>query len=401
MPAVKHKNKRLKNSISIWWPYVVIVTAMMLAVLAGWSLLRTQASTQVGQHEAEHGDTAGYAVKCDITGTSGGKVVRFGRSSCVDATVPGGQLIGWKDVVNGPGGAWHRLLRLPDGSWLRVLTVFPAAGRAELEVYRSTDHARTWGKISGINDGNRLVDNGFLYQAPNGDVLLSGRNNVLGSSYKISQWRSTNGGHSWSREADVDSTGGGPRGLWEPFYYTAGDGRVAVMWADEAHTGNSQVLMQKLSADNGRTWSGERVVVSDGANGRPGMAGVTRMTNGQYFFTYEVCGTQGCAVFYKKSADGVNWPGGIGSRIPGQVCGPFVTSLSDGRLVVTACRVSDGDHATPVSYSDDFGTSWKTNSSAFTDAGEFGHWPALYQIGPNEIAAVSAHRIRFGTFNQR
>jgi hypothetical protein len=85
------------------------------------------------------------------------------------------------------------------------------------------------------------------------------------------------------------------------------------------------------------------------------MPGVARMANGQFIFVYEVCGTQNCNVFNKKSTDGVNWPSGIGAQIPGQVCGPFVTSLADGRVFVTACRVSDTNYTTPISYSTDNG----------------------------------------------
>lgn len=376
--------------------------AVVAFAAVGSIIIRSQATTGSLVQEAEAGIKTGAAAGCAVNGASAGQAVKFGfGADCQPAPpptpVPAGQLIGWNNSINGPGGAWHRLAKLPDGTWLRVLTAFPAAGRSELHIYKSTDNARTWTKISDVNDGNRLVDNGFLHLAPNGDLLLSGRNNVLGSSYKISQWRSSTDGHVWSREADLDSAGSGNKGVWEPFYYSLPDGRVVAMWADETYGGYSQVLVQRVSSDNGKTWGDEKIVVSDGQNGRPGMAGVARMTNGQYIFTYEVCGTQGCATYNKKSSNGTDWPGGIGSRIPGQVCGPFVTSLEDGRVVVTSCRVADGNNTTPISFSQNFGDSWKTNAPAFNDAGQFGEWPALYQTGPNEIASVNGYRIRFGT----
>ncbi len=302
----------------------------------------------------------------------------------------------WNTVVDGPSGAWHRLVSLPDGSWLRVSTAFPAPNTSVLNVYKSVDNARTWTQLATVSDGARLVDNGFLYRAPNGDLLLSARDNVLGSSYKIAQWRSKDGGVSWTRELDVTSATG-TKGVWEPYYYSTANGRTVAMWADETYTNFSQVIVQRISTDNGQTWGTKTIVVSDGRNGRPGMPGVVAMTNGKYFMVYEVCGTRGCAVYGKTSGDGVKWPSGIGANIPGHVCGPFVMSLADGRLAVTSCRVSDNDYTTPVSYSSDFGLSWSPNTPAFTDAGQFGNWPALYQTGSGEVAAVSGSRIRFGT----
>ena len=369
-----------------------------LAICAVSLITLARAATGTASREAEQGSLTAYALACSDNTASAGQTVKFGRSSCTSTTPASGQGIAWNDIKTGPGGAWHRLLDMGGGTWLRVLTVFPANGRSELEVWRSNDYARTWTKLSGVNDGQRLVDNGFLYRAPNGDILLSGRNLVGGQSYKISQWRSTDKGVTWQREGDIDSATGNNGGLWEPYYYTLPDNKIAVMYADETRSGYSQVLVQRISGDNGTNWGTETVVVSDGAAGRPGMPAVTRMKNGQYLFAYEVCGTQGCGTFYKKSADGSSWPSGTGSRLAGQVCGPFVATLSTGRIVITSCRVADGNNTSPISYSDDNGSTWKTNTAAFTDAGQYGEWPALYQIGPDEIAAVAGNRIRFGNF---
>ncbi len=375
----------------------VMPEVVLLFIAAGSFIVQSWATTSELSQEAETGIRSGSSIKCADPEASAGQAVKFGSTSCETApAVPPGQLIGWNQVYNGPGGAWHRLAKLADGTWLRVLTTFPSSQRSELQIYKSTDNARTWSQISGVNDGNRLVDNGFLYVAPNSDLLISARNNVLGRSYMISQWRSMDKGHTWSREADIDSASGN-RGLWEPYYYSLGDGKSAVMWADETYSGLSQVLVQKVSSDNGRSWGPERVVVADGLNGRPGMAGVIRMTNGQYLFTFEVCGTQGCATYNKKSSNGIDWPSGIGTRIPGHVCGPFVMSLADGRVVVSSCRIADGNNTTPISYSTDFGNTWKSNAQAFGDAGEFGEWPALYQISATEIITVNGARIRFGS----
>jgi hypothetical protein len=389
----KHKRK-IHRRLGV---VVGIFSLAAIAVTAGWVALSSQAATYAVTAEAETATQAGRTTRCSQAGASGGIAQRFGSTACSQWPVPAGQAIGWGDVHVGWGGAWHRLHKLPDGSWLRINTHFFAPGRSDLHIHHSTDNARTWTFRSYVTDGQRLVDNGTLYTAPNGDLLMSGRNLIDGSNYRISQWRSTDQGKTWQREADIRNSS---RGAWEPFYYTAAGNKTVVMWSDEGR-GPSQVIVQRVSTDNGRTWGGESWVVSDGQNGRPGMSVVSKMTNGQYILVYEICGTQACNVFRKISGDGLGWPGGIGSRVPGAVCGPYVTSLTNGRVVVTACRTTETNHTTPIVYSDDFGISWKTNSPAFTDAGIYGHWPSIHQSGPDEIVAVSQGRLRFGTIGPR
>ncbi|HSH17929.1 MAG TPA: sialidase family protein, partial [Candidatus Saccharimonadales bacterium] len=316
---------------------------------------------------------------------------------------PSGQMIAWGATSTGTYGYWHRLVRLPDGSWLRVFTVFPSDTRFELVIQRSTDNARTWTPYARVSDGERRMDNGFLHFAPNGDLLLGGRSNVFGQSYKIVQYRSKDFGKTWAREADLDSAGVGIKGLWEPYYQNLADGRMINIWADETYPNLSQVLVQRVSADSGRTWGPETVVVQDGAAGRPGMPAITRMTNGQYFLAYEACGPRNCQIYYKRSANGWQWPTGPGTPIPGQYCGPFVMSLPDGRLVLSSCRETTDmtKLVKPVSWSEDFGTTWRTNSPAIIDGAVDGYWVAMYQTGSNEIAYVSGDRIRFGNFVPR
>jgi len=369
--------------------------AFGLLFLVGFSIAQLGAAPFLVPQEAEAGLRAGLASRCADTTASNSATVTFGLANC--QTVPTGQIVTWNETNNGPGGAWHRLAKLADGSWLRVLTVFPAEGRTELRIYRSVDNLRSWQVLAAVDDGQRLVDNGFLYLLPNGELLLAARNNIISSSYKISQWRSADNGITWVRETDpVAAT----KGLWEPEYHSSANG-LAITWSDESQDGLSQVIRERTSADNGKTWSDPMTIVSDGPSGRPGMSTVTKMANGKYLLAYEVCGTQGCVIFNKQSDDGSSWPDGIGTPIPGAVCGPFITSLSDGRVILTACRKSDADQTVPVVYSNDFGVTWQSNDSAFTDAGQYGGWPSLYQVGPDEIAAVSDGRIRFGTLAPR
>jgi len=123
------------------------------------------------------------------------------------------------------------------------------------------------------------------------------------------------------------------------------------------------------------------------------MPWVTHMNNGSYMLVYEGClMSSNCDIFHKESADGTNWHDDLGQSIPTQHCGPSVISLTDGRVVVTSC-------ANTISYSEDYGATWKSNDPAFSS----GHWPGIYEIKPGEVAAVSddGSRVRFGIVSQR
>lgn len=386
--------------------WLALLVALLLAVAGIGLTARLRAINHSQSLEAESGQSGGYAARCEAPAASGGALIRFGRTSCVDTPVPADQLFGWGSISEGVFGYWHRLLRLPDGSWLRVQTVFPTPTRDELMISRSTDHARTWTKLSQINDGERRMDNGFLHIAPNGDLILGGRSVVPGSSSKIVQYRSLDKGTTWVREADLDSGRDVPRGVWEPHYFNVANNRMVVHWSDQTYDCCSQVLVQKTSDDSGKTWSqNETVIAQDpGPDSGAGMSQVARMANGEYIMAMEMCGKYKCAIHYKKSPDGTTWPPGVGTAIPGQYCGPFIMALSDGRVVVSSCRrtpTETADKTHPVSYSDDYGATWKVNTPAFTDGPMDGYWVSMYQTGPNELAFVSGSRIRFGTFVPR
>ncbi|MEJ7585356.1 MAG: sialidase family protein [Acidimicrobiales bacterium] len=297
------------------------------------------------------------------------------------------------------------MTKLADGSWLAVHTIFPPDAPSQLEIARSTDRARTWTVLSTVVDPGRKVDNGFLIQLPNGEVLLTGRSLIDGSSYRLPVWRSSDNGLSWQDPGTrpryvsvIDSSGGTGtptwKGLWEPFFFLLPGGGVSVMYADETVTGHSQVIAQRISVDGGVSWGAETLVAAEPGAARPGMPGVARMIDGRYIVSFEVCLTRGCDVYTKTSADGISWGPGLGTAVPRQNCGPFVTSLTDGRLVITSC-------SNEVSYSNDLGATWSRNEPPAWPVGQSFTWPAIYQTGPGEIGVVAGvtggHRIRFGT----
>lgn len=303
---------------------------------------------------------------------------------------------------------WGRMIHLADGRWLSVGTLYPSKTTHVLQLKISSDNARTWTTLSTVTEEGRQLDNGELIQLPNKTLLLTGRSVIDTQSYHLPVYQSKDGGAHWAFLSQIDTNdavvqGNSPsQGLWEPHFFLLPDGRLAAAYANEKHSidtpAYSQICAERVSGDGGKTWGPESVLASQTGGGtqRPGMPVVTRMRDGRYIEVSEIVGLGHADVYYKLSPDGVTWPPGIGTAIAGQHAGPWVTSLADGRLVVTSC-------ANQVSYSDDFGTTWVRAAPAW-DIGFVLSWPAIYQTGPKEIALMNTYRginIRFGAYQPR
>jgi len=337
------------------------------------------------------------------------------RSLTVHAQTAGGIQWGTKTLVrnvvpdsNGRyGSQYARMLQLKDGSWLMGYTISsgkrydkyqpygPAStGGLKLEISASADRGRTWTVLSAISDPGRDLDNAQLIEAPDGAILLSCRSVRWQESYILRVYRSGDKGLHWEKWSVIDSTAGAPgalghpdKGIYEPHFYYLSDGRLAVQYANEKHVvenpSYSQIISEKISSDQGRTWGPEIWVAYEPGHpaSRPGMPVWTRMVNGQYISVYEICGPEKCNVYYKISSDGVEWPVGLGTPIPDQLGGPFVLGLTDGRLVVT----SNSNH---FSISDDLGKTWRTVVSPWQQM----LWGSLYQAGGGRIISVNSAR---------
>ncbi len=309
-------------------------------------------------------------------------------------------------TVKASNAGWGRMTRLANGDWLAVYTLFPSGQPTILEIARSTDNARTWSPVTTVAEAGRNVDNGYLFQLPNGTVLLTMRSIVNGSSYRLTVHQSTNNGASFSYLSliDANESPGGltNRGLWEPVFNLLPDGSLSVLYANEKYAGSSpsynQVISQKISTTNGASWGAETWAVSEigGGNARPGMPVMTRMGDGRFMLVFEICGLgPNCDVSYQISSNGTTWPSGLGTGIRWQRCGPYVLSTTDGRLVITSCQ-------NEVSYSNDYGATWLKNDPAAWPIGFSYSWPAIYQTGANEIGVMNvtsggAIQIKFGT----
>jgi hypothetical protein len=298
------------------------------------------------------------------------------------------------------------MIQLTNRHWLSVSTRINRTN-STLQLRFSSDNARKWSFLSEVADGRRFLDNGELIQLPDGAVLLAGRSLIEAESYRLPVYRSTDAGRTWNYLSNIDANEGDPgtlqaRGLWEPHFYFPADGRLAVAYANEKHASKrsafSQVCSVRISPDFGKSWGNEIILAAERGGGklRPGMPVVERMANGRFIAVYEVVEIGDADVFYKLSDDGAHWPDGLGTRIAGHHAGPWVTSLSNGRLFLTSC-------AKALSRSDDFGLTWQpVNPSAWNfGPGKVFTWPAIYQTGSNEVAVMISRRgvhLRFGTF---
>lgn len=297
------------------------------------------------------------------------------------------------------GSEYGRMLHLKNGNWLAAYTISrnngyqrDPKGGLELQVSQSTDNGQTWRDIAILTDPGRDLDNAQLCQLPNGHVLLACRSVRWQESYRLPVYESKNTGHSWRVKSTIDVAEGKPgslgkpdKGIYEPHMVLLADGRLSVMYANEKHVAGtpsySQIISQKISTNLGATWGPEIWVAYQREHNasRPGMPVWTRMKNGQYMVVYEICGPEKCNVYYKISSDGVQWPVGLGTQIPDQLGGPYLLSMTDGRLVVS----SNSSH---ISISDDEGHSWQRVADAWPNS----LWSSLYQFGDRQLMVMNS-----------
>lgn len=310
----------------------------------------------------------------------------------------------WESVVQVSPGGWGRMTPLGGDNWLCVSTLFPAGQSSQLGLYQSTNRCATWAAVGVVSAPGRKLDNGNLLRLPGGDLLLTGRSLINEESYRLPVYRSADRGLTWELIGNIDANEGAPgslknRGLWEPHLYLLGDGAVAVAYSNEKHEGFSQIISVRVSRDEGATWGPEIWAVAQPGGGslRPGMPVVTALPGGGYFMVYEVVGSGNADVFAKASADGVHWPTGLGTRVPGHHAGPFVVAMPDGRLWVTSCQ-------NQVSWSEDRGQMWQRADPSPWAVGFRFTWPALYAVESNQVVCLAANgglRLRQATIPPR
>lgn len=289
--------------------------------------------------------------------------------------------------------SWARMAKLQDGSWLAAYAVWPGPDtHSHIRVKRSFDDMRTWQLIADIAEDGRDIDNANLWTSPDGTVRLAMRSVITAQSYRINVYSSHDMGNSWSYLSTADANEGGKYGgLWEPFLLGLPDGSLAIFYADETHSGYSQLLGERISSDGGATWGDERIAVGVPGGSRPGEPNVSRTADGFSLF-YEVCGTENCTGHVSTSPDGITWTGRLGTTIPLTWQDAQGVALEDGAVLVTS-----NEHAV-------VDLSGKSTGNPFT----FGSWPALYQVGRDLAIVMSGAGdegqngiyVRFGSLTQ-
>jgi len=148
-------------------------------------------------------------------------------------------------------------------------------------------------------------------------TLLYAASYFSGSTPAIEIYTSTDQGHTWNYSSMPVIGGDSAHGLWEPQFEVANDGALVMFWSDETDSCCSQKLAQ-IRTYNGTAWQDQSNTVASTIQGdRPGMAVVSKLPNGTYFMSYELCGPAACTVFYRTSTDG--WNFGTSSNVGAKV----------------------------------------------------------------------------------
>ncbi|KAJ6581102.1 glycoside hydrolase family 93 protein [Mycena capillaripes] len=299
-------------------------------------------------------------------------------------------------LPDGGAGTYPRLAHLADGSVLGAVTTFNGATHI-LTVTRSTDGARTFSAWGTVSTGTGDLDNTFLIQLANGDIIATFRNHDKSGNtytiYRITACISHDNGKTWTFLSQVDTrTASGVNGLWEPFMRIAKSGALQVYYAAE-NNANDQDILMRSSTNNGLSWSAATTVAGGTTTGRDGMPGCTDFTSGgvaRVLCVFET--TEGTAPKFTvksvvSSNDGVSFgeraqvyrPGGTGTNAGA----PQVVTTSAGTLVVSF--MTDEDTAANTWPS---GASMKILTSLSSDPAVWGQkttvlpvasfWPGLY-----------------------
>jgi hypothetical protein len=206
--------------------------------------------------------------------------------------------------------------------------ISPGAGAAAHSVFQSLDNGATFTQISSVKaaagSGERCCSTLFELPVAVGALpagtLLSAGSYMSGTTPAIEVYISKDEGATWSYYDTPAIRGAGKTGgLWEPEFSIASDGALVMFWSDETDPCCSQKLVQIRTYD-GQTWQdmSNTVASSTDAGMRPGMARVSKLPDGHYFMSYEVCGPQQqCVATSRTSTDGWNYgtPSVIGNKI--------------------------------------------------------------------------------------
>lgn len=194
----------------------------------------------------------------------------------------------------------------------------PEPPAANFPIYKSTDGGATWSSFSQVKDqvngwGLRYQPN--LYTLPQaigsyaaGTIIIAGPSvpQDLSKAY-IDVYASTDGAKTWTFVSHI-AYGAGPetvtngnKAIWEPFFLVYNN-QLVCFYSDQRDSAHAQKLVYQTTTDL-KTWSNPVDAVADSNyDARPGMATVAYIqSTKKWIMTYENCGPGNCAVTYKVS----------------------------------------------------------------------------------------------------
>jgi hypothetical protein len=221
--------------------------------------------------------------------------------------------------------AYPRLIRLQYGPGEGTILASVAPGA----FYESTDDGGAITKVTDLRLRPEAAWKccGTLFELPRQvgrlqpGTLLFAATFCVGSTASIDVYSSSDEARTWTyhstpvQRGDCDARK--RDGLWEPEFEIDSGGSLVMFWSDETDPCCSQKLSQIQSID-GVSWQHEKNTVATHVRAdRPGMAVVSKLPSGMYFMSYELCGPAKCAVYSRTSKDGWNFgpPAGEGRKI--------------------------------------------------------------------------------------
>lgn len=304
--------------------------------------------------------------------------------------------------------AWPNLTRLPDDSLAATIYNRPIHGRwyGDVEVWVSTDDGRTWGQrgaaAPGEPPGNRM--NVSAGRAGNGDLLVisSGWTPVDepytdNPEYTFAErtclaprvCRSADGGRTWERADTVSYPDDsqrwyipfgdiveGPDGLASPFYSCPTDRSTNTAW-----------MMR--SSDDGRTWGDASIIAADDFN----ETDILHLGQGRWLAACRTVVDSHVQLFASDD-DGRTWIDRGPVTLPRQHP-PHLTSLADGRILLSYGIRNEGLYGVGARFSDDDGVSWSAPRLlvSFEGATDGGYPSSTQRDDGTIVTAYYANRV--------
>ncbi|KAL0570430.1 hypothetical protein V5O48_011523 [Marasmius crinis-equi] len=311
------------------------------------------------------------------------------------------------NAVSMNSGTYPRATRLSDGSLLGVVAAH-SGGNSILTTLRSTNSGASWTQIGTIATeatATHDLDNPFVLQLPNGNIVAAFRNHDRASSgarptiFRITVCLSRDNGVTWSFLSTPATDTNSVNGLWEPFMRNANDGTLQLYYSRE-NSGSDQDTLMRTSSDGGATWTSATTISgSELSNARDGMVGIATISGNNLIAVFET-GQNGQFTVNSitSSNDGKTWGNrrrvytATGSN--NNAGAPQVVNVG-GNLVVSFMTDEDtslhdwinGANAKLV-VSSDGGSSW---SNKITVSAVQSNWPGMVGLDSSQLLYLVDH----------